>query len=153
MGAPTSYKPEYADIAYKLRVEKKYTQRELASHLDVSISTIKAWAKKYPEFKSAVREADEELIRQVENAVLSRATGLEVSETRKITRELDENGVESVVTTTVRQLPSDTAAAKFVLTNLTKGKWKDKQEHQVDFEVLNVVGMAPIKTEEGTNEQ
>lgn len=69
-GRPSSYKPEYAQIAEKM-CELGATDNEVAEALGVSVRTIHSWKHEYEEFSASLKAgkslADERVVRKQQN--------------------------------------------------------------------------------------
>lgn len=55
-GAPTKYRPEYAEDARKYCLLEGATDEELALSFGVSVKTIDNWKRKHADFLQAVQE-------------------------------------------------------------------------------------------------
>lgn len=73
---------------------------------------------------------------QVEEALLQRALGCTVTETRT---ETTEKGEKTVVTT--KELPPDTSAQMFWLKNRCPDQWRDKPAEQEEWPENNLLEM------------
>ncbi|WP_020604004.1 transposase [Spirosoma spitsbergense] len=123
-GAPTKYKPEYAEEARKFCLLEGATDEELATSFGVSAKTIDNWKIKYPDFLRSVQEGKKIADANVAEGFYKRAVGIEFTE---VTRELIAN--ELTVTKEVTKLiPPDPGAALNWLKNRQPAKWRDKVE-------------------------
>lgn len=123
-GAPTKWRPEYAEQARKYCLLDGATDEELATSFDVSVKTIDNWKNKYPDFLQAVQEGKKIADANVAEAFYKRAVGIEYTE---VTRELV--GSDLTVTKEVTKLiPPDAGAALNWLKNRQREKWRDKVE-------------------------
>ncbi len=134
MGAPTKYKPELNEWAFKFCL-LGLTDAELARQFEVDETTINEWKKVYPEFSQSIADGKENADAQVVNALRERALGSRWKETApiKVKKTFWEEGkrkeVEEVQMVDVeRAAPPDTNAARFWLMNRQRSKWRDKQE-------------------------
>ncbi|MGQ0452704.1 hypothetical protein ACT4UM_07090 [Bacillus sp. SS-TM] len=96
--------------------------------MGVTRVTLHNWRKKHPIIDQYVRRGKEVIDREVENALLKRATGYTYEE---VTVEREKNGddFESVETKRVkRQVPPDSTAIIFWLKNRKPDAWRDRRE-------------------------
>ena len=124
-GRPTSYRPEYADMAYKFCLLGANDEK-LASLFEVSVATISNWKNDCPEFLEALKKGKEIADAEVAHSLYHRALGYKHPEDdiRVI------NG-EIVITPTVKHYPPDTGAATLWLKNRQSSTWRDKVENVV----------------------
>lgn len=125
VGRPTSYKPEYADLAYKFCLLGASDAR-IAELLDVAVSTIYEWKQSVPEFSEALLRGKERADAEVAHSLYHRALGYKAPE--------DDIRVVNgaiVITPTVKHYPPDTGAATLWLKNRQSDKWRDKVETEV----------------------
>ena len=124
-GRPTSYRPEYADMAYKFCLLGASDTR-IAELLEVAVSTIYEWKQAIPEFSEALKRGKEIADAEVAHSLYHRALGFKAPEDdiRVV------NG-EIVITPTVKHYPPDTGAATLWLKNRQSDKWRDKVETEV----------------------
>ena len=121
-GQPTSYKPEYAEQAFKLCLLGA-TDAEMASFFDVSESTINNWKVAHPEFLESIRRGKAEADANVASSLYQRALGYSHPE--------DDIRVADgaiVITPTIKHYPPDTTAGIFWLKNRAPNKWREKTE-------------------------
>lgn len=101
---------------------------QIARNMGVTRVTLHNWRKKHPIIDQYVRRGKEVIDREVENALLKRATGYTYEE---VTVEREKNGddFESVETKRVkRQVPPDSTAIIFWLKNRKPDAWRDRRE-------------------------
>ncbi|MED1381775.1 MULTISPECIES: hypothetical protein [Bacillus cereus group] len=102
---------------------------QIARNMGVTRVTLHNWRKKHPIIDQYVRRGKEVVDREVENALLKRATGYTYEE---VTVEREKNGDEeyqSVETKRVkRQVPPDSTAIIFWLKNRKPDAWRDRRE-------------------------
>ncbi|PEZ28078.1 hypothetical protein CN345_21970 [Bacillus thuringiensis] len=101
---------------------------QIAYNMGVTRVTLHNWRKKHPIIDQYVRRGKEVIDREVENALLKRATGYTYEE---VTVEREKNGddFESVETKRVkRQVPPDSTAIIFWLKNRKPDAWRDRRE-------------------------
>lgn len=123
-GRPTSYKPEYAQQAFKLCLLGA-TDAKLADFFGVAEQTINAWKKDNPDFLESLKDGKKQADAQVANSLYQRAIGYSHAEDKIF----NHNGVPLVVPT-IKRYPPDTTAAIFWLKNRDKQNWRDKVDHE-----------------------
>lgn len=125
VGRPSSYKPEYADLAYKFALLGANNTR-IAELLDVHVDTVHEWRNTIPQFSDALKAGKENADANVAKSLYHRALGYEHPEDdiRAI------NG-EIVITPTIKRYPPDTGAATLWLKNRQPTIWRDKVESVV----------------------
>jgi len=124
-GRPSKYKKEYAEQAYKLCLLGA-TDKELADFFGVTESTLNLWKKEHPEFSESLKNGKEVADANVADRLYKRAMGYEHPEDKIFQYE-----GEPVIVPTIKHYPPDTTAAIFWLKNRQRGKWRDKQDHEV----------------------
>lgn len=135
VGAPTKYRPEYDEQAYKLCLLGA-TDKELADFFDVNVDSINEWKKVHESFSVSIKAAKEIADAEVAKSLNDRARGYRYTKQQavKVKEVIYENGkrvretehVEIVPTEEV--VPPDTTAGIFWLKNRRKMNWRDKQE-------------------------
>lgn len=125
-GRPTKYKDEYAKQAYKLCL-LGYIDTELADFFEVADSTIYEWKDNYPEFSESLKKGKAVADSNVADRLYQRAMGYQGKEVKTATHE----GVITDSKEYIKDYAPDTTAAIFWLKNRQKGKWRDRQEHDV----------------------
>ena len=109
----------------------------MAQLLEVTVSTLYEWEKKYPEFSESIKKGKDALDCKVVNALLQRAIGYKFDETtEEYVFSLDAEGNEhkrlksrKVVT---KEIPPDTTAQIFWLINRQYEDWKKNGKDPVD---------------------
>lgn len=126
VGRPTSYKPEYAEQAYKLCLLGS-TDSEMADFFGVSEQTLNAWKHEFPEFLESITRGKLFADAQVAESLYKRATGYVGKKvvTANIAGEIsDIKEVNDYV-------GPDTQAASLWLRNRQSAKWRDKTDHEL----------------------
>ncbi len=124
-GRPSSYKPEYAEQAYKLcLLGAKDT--EMADFFGVAESTFNLWKKEHKEFSESLKRGKLYADANMAQSLYHRGMGYSHPEDKIF----NDNGVPLVVPT-IKHYPPDTAAGIFWLKNRQKDKWRDKQETEI----------------------
>lgn len=100
------------------------TDEQIAKKLRVSRKTLYEWIKKYSDIGDALKRGKEVVDYAVESALLKRALGYEVEETKE--EDSDKDGHKSI--TTKRHIPADPTAAIFWLKNRRPDKWRDRRD-------------------------
>lgn len=128
VGRPSSYKEEYAELAYKFCLLGA-TDTRLAEMFEVTISTIHEWKQSVPEFSSAIKKGREWADANVASSLYHRALGYSHAEDDIRTMSVGHGQSEIVITPTVKHYPPDTAAASLWLRNRQPQLWRDKIEN------------------------
>ncbi len=133
-GRPAAYdKQRMPYMAEVLCREHGFTHEQLAKVFGVSKRTVDFWAFQHEEFKLAVRRGRDAFDSQkVKQVLLRRALGYDYTEKtikRVFLRGKDRDGVSVLVpgrevTVARKQMPPETAAIKFWLTNRQPDEWK-----------------------------
>ena len=124
VGRPSSYKEEYAELAYKFCLLGA-TDTRLAEMFEVDIATIHHWKTDVPEFLSAVKEGREWADANVAKSLYHRAIGYSHQEDDIRTLSVGGGRSEIVITPTVKHYPPDTTAAIFWLKNRRPEQWRE----------------------------
>lgn len=117
-GAPTKYRPEYDNQAYKLCL-LGHTDKELALFFEVAESTINLWKKEHPSFSESLKKGKEIADSNVAESLYRRATGYSHEEDKIF----NDNGTPLIVPTTKHYAPDPTAII-YWLNNRQGYKWK-----------------------------
>lgn len=139
-GAPTRYKPEYAEIARKL-CENGATNMDLAREFNVATTTINDWRLKHVEFGSALRIGKGIPDAQVERSLYERATGYTFEEEQLFHYQGDIIRVK-----TLKHVPPDVTACWSWLNNRRPDLWRSKPEsNQTSPEEFGAAVAAALK--------
>lgn len=144
-GAPSLYKEEYDDMAYKFCLLGA-TDAELGSLFEVDERTINNWKKDFPSFFQSIKKGKEIADAKVADRLYQRARGFEHDDEEIKTVSIAGGGSE-IVRVPVRKIYApDPTSAIFWLKNRQPKKWRDKQEidHTNDGEafqppIINIV--------------
>jgi transposase-like protein len=121
------YDPERHPAYARALAIRGLTNEQIAEKLGMSAVTLWKWAKKYPDFLSALKEGKDPADANVELALYKRALGYEVEEERAVVVGTGEFAkVEKVKE--IRHIPPDTRACFNWLKNRMPESWRDKQE-------------------------
>lgn len=126
VGRHTSYKPEYAQIAYRFCLLGS-TDKEMADAFSVSEQTLNAWKTEFPEFLESITRGKVFADAEVAESLFKRATGY----TAKKVVTANIAGVISDVKEVNDYVGPDTQAASLWLRNRQSGKWRDKVNHEL----------------------
>jgi hypothetical protein len=126
VGRPTSYRPEYAEQAYKLCL-LGLTDKEMADIFGVSEQTLNAWKPEFPEFLESIVKGKTIADANVAESLYKRATGY--TGTKVVTANVA--GVISDIKEVPDYVGPDTQAASLWLRNRQSAKWRDKVDHEI----------------------
>jgi len=130
-GRPSSYKPEYAEQAYKLCLLGA-VDKEMADFFGVAESTFNLWKKEHKEFSESLKRGKIFADANVADRLYQRAMGYEHDDVELKVVSLGGNMGSEVQECEVRKYyPPDTTAAIFWLKNRKKDQWRDKQETEI----------------------
>ncbi len=119
-GRPSSYKPEYAEMAYKLSL-LSLTDKQMAEVFDTTEQTVNNWKKEHPEFFESLKKGKAIADAEVVASFIHRAKGYSHPEDKIFLHE-----GKPVIVPTTKHYPPDTAAGFIWLKN--RQGWRDKQE-------------------------
>ena len=123
-GRPSSYKPEYAQKAFKLAL-LGCTDAQIAGVFDVSETTVNNWKLQHPEFFESLKSGREDADGEIAHSLYSRAKGYATEDGKFV--------------------PPDTTACIFWLKNRQSMRWRDKQEVQTEQTgTLTIKTMVPL---------
>lgn len=131
-GRPPEYNPKHHIPWVRMLARQGMTGVEIAKEMGITERTLYNWAKKDQDFFQSLNEGRESTDSEVENALLKKALGGVVKETRK-TAVRDSNGDatgKQRVEIIEREVLPDTAACIFWLKNRQPDKWRDKREYE-----------------------
>ncbi len=122
VGRPSSYKPEYAEQAYKYCLLGADDAR-MAQLFEVSTVTLNAWKNEFPEFLNALKEGKDIADANVGKSLYQRACGYSHPEV-----EVKVIEGQVVMVDLVKHYPPDTGAAMAWLKNRQPKLWRDRKE-------------------------
>lgn len=122
-GAPTKYKEEYAEQAFKYKLLGA-TDEEMAGFFEVSVKTLNNWKHEHPEFLQSIKDGGANADANVSKSLYKRATGYKYTET---TKEVNEAGQIAVSKIVVKEVAPDTNAGMRWLGNRRRNTWREKQ--------------------------
>jgi hypothetical protein len=122
-GAPTDYRPEFDDQAFKLCLLGA-TDKELANFFNVTETTINNWKLKHNTFVESIKRGKEDADMKVAASLYDQALGYHYEEE---TEAMGENGAPMKFRNK-RFAQKDFRATRFWLMNRQPEKWRDKTE-------------------------
>lgn len=128
-GAPTKYKDEYCDQAYKYCLLGA-TDKQLAEFFDIAESTLNNWKVAHPKFVESIKKGKQLADAEVASSLYHRAMGYEHPEVKVFN-----NQGEIITYDCVKHYAPDPTAAIFWLKNRQPKNWRDKQEIQHSGEI------------------
>ena len=114
VGRPTSYKPEYAEQAENLSL-LGFDDIRLADSFGISLTALKLWKNKHPEFVAAIKNGKDVADGKVGISLYKQATGF--------------TGPDG------KYYPPNPTACIFWLKNRQKAVWRDKHEVEHSGEI------------------
>lgn len=105
------------------------TEEQIANNMGIAYSTLKEWKNKFSAIMSALKRGKEVVDIEVENSLLKRALGTEITEEKTYIQEVD--GVQTKRKEIIKkQISPDTTAIIFWLKNRKPIEWRDRR-HQI----------------------
>lgn len=126
-GRPQSYKPEFAELAYRMAL-LGLDDVEMAAFFGVAPSRIYEWDKLHPEFKESRARGKLPADGEVAAKLYHRARGYEHEDMH-----IAVSQGEVIKTPIVKHYPPDTQAATWWLKNRQPKRWKDKFDVETDI--------------------
>lgn len=102
-----------------------YTFEDIANRIGISLTTLKAWRKQYPDIDKALKAGREIIDYKVENALLKSALGYKTKEVKVITKMVRGKVIETTRETIEREQAPNVSAAQCWLYNRLPKKWKN----------------------------
>ena len=121
-GRPTRYKKAFDELAYNYSLLGA-TDKEIASFLDIAVSTLNNWKKDHPRFMESIKKGKVQADAEVSAKLFHRAKGYEHKETKVFNQQ-----GEIITHDVVKHYAPDPTAAIFWLKNRQPDKWKDRKE-------------------------
>lgn len=117
----------------------------IAQRLGVSCRTLKKYKREHNEFCQVLKSGREEVIAEVEDALIKKAKGYIYNEVKTV-----DKGDRIETTTTQKEVPPDLSAISFLLRNYCPERWSDKPTMQSAEESFGGVVILPeiLKEEE-----
>ena len=123
-GRPSQYCNDYAPRAKEMCLAGA-TDSDLAEEFEVSVTTIKNWKAKHPEFLAALKMPKSIADDRVERSLYERATGYSHDAVKIF---LPAGATQPVIVPYVEHVPPDATAMIFWLKNRRSKEWRDKTE-------------------------
>lgn len=115
------------------------TDEQIAHNIGIASHTLREWKKRFPSIDTALKKSKEIVDREVENALLKSAEGYDYTEEVWERRFVKEKGDYELVLIkkSVKHMPPSNTAQIFWLKNRKAKEWREKQEVEVNTEMLN----------------
>lgn len=137
-GRPTDFNPEFVPQAEKL-CALGATDEDIADFFDVSARTIYRWKHEHPEFCQALKIGKDAADTRVEMSLYHRAVGYTFDAEKIVTVARGNNQGSEIERVPYKEhVPPDTTAAIFWLKNRKRAEWRDRIEHEVAVNPINV---------------
>ena len=115
------------------------TDQQIADGIGIARSTLSLWKERFPDISDALKKGKEVVDIQVENALLRRALGYQVTETtrERVVPTDPDTGLPGparmeVTREVTREVLPDTTAQIFWLKNRRPDRWRDKRDLGVE---------------------
>lgn len=137
-GRPTDFRVEYVQQAEKLCVLGA-TDEDIANFFEVDVRTIYRWKHAHEEFCQALKAGKEVADARVERSLYNRAVGYTYDSEKVVTVAQGNNQGSVIERVPIKEhVPPDTTAGIFWLKNRRPDDWRDKLDHHVAVEPVNV---------------
>ena len=110
------------------------SNKQIADNIGITEETFYQWVKRFSEFAEAIKKGREVIVCELENALIKRAKGYDVTESNSF---YDRDGNE-VKRESIRHIPPDTTALIFALKNMDAQNWRDRRETALSGAVQTV---------------
>lgn len=117
------------------------SNKQIAHNIGISEPTIYVWIEKYPELAKAIKKGKEVVDREVENALLKRALGYEVEETKTYMKDTGNGKQQKHIEKTKKHIAGDTTAMIFWLKNRKREEWNEKFQLEHSGGTTNTVSL------------
>lgn len=108
------------------------TDEKIAARMGINVATLYRYKNQFSEICNALEKGKEIVDIKVENALLQRALGCTVTETK-----IKESALGTEKQTITKQYPPDVAAAIIWLKNRKPDKWRDKPQGTQEIEDIS----------------
>lgn len=108
------------------------TDEQIAARMGINVATLYRYKNQFSEICNALEKGKEIVDIKVENALLQRALGCTVTETK-----IKESALGTEKQTITKQYPPDVAAAIIWLKNRKPDKWRDKPQSTQEIEDIS----------------
>lgn len=143
-GRPTDYRPEYVEQVRKL-CQLGATDVEIARFFNVTTTTYYLWKLTYPEFSEAIVAGKAMPDERMKRSLYQRGIGYDVPIVRTEERLIDDQMVVVKRTIGVEHIPGDVGAQKMWLCNRMPKEWRDRQEHIVKDDNLEMTSQEALE--------
>ena len=116
------------------------TNEQIATAMGVSVTTLWRWLKASAKMENSIMHARNEIDFEIENTLFKTARGF-IYEEQTVTKDGD-------IVTVQRYQPPNLEAQKFILTNRKNGKWKARQDVNVNADVNAKLSKSDILADE-----
>jgi hypothetical protein len=140
-GRKSAFKEKIKPNLKKIKkwLEQGYLDLEICKNLNISRSTYYKYAAENSELKYLIKQSKEAVDREVEQALHRRATGYEYEEQVNESSFSPKHGESTTTRTVKKKMAPDPTSMIFWLKNRQPGKWRDKQE--VDMNIIPKVSI------------
>lgn len=148
-GRPSKYDEKYTPQLVKWMARSGKTQKEIADELDITETTLYAWARKYPEFSESLKENGNFIDSLVEDSLLKRALGYTVEELEVTETTRKDGTIGEKVKRTRKHIEPHPTAIIYWLNNRQPARWRNRVEveTQDQKEIRVVLGMEGLVDE------
>lgn len=114
------------------------TDEQIAHNMGIAVGTLYRWKNEHSEIDEVLKKNKDIVDREVENALLKSAEGYDYTEEVWERRYVQEKGDYDLVLTkrTVKHMPPSNTAQIFWLKNRKRKEWREKQEIEVNTDML-----------------
>lgn len=137
-GAPTRYKPEFADQAEKL-ARMGATGHEIADFFGVSPACFYLWRNVHEEFAEAVKVGWKRTLERATRSLYEKAVGYDYVEEQAIKVKTGKDTEEVKIVEVRRHQTADVQANMYVHNNRDPDNWKNMRNVQVSGEITHKV--------------
>ena len=102
-----------------------YTFQDIANRIGITVETLRAWRRQYPDINNALKKGREIIDYKVENALLKSALGYKTKEVKVTTTMRYGKVIETIKEVTDKEQAPNVSAIQCWLYNRTPNKWKN----------------------------
>jgi hypothetical protein len=140
-GKPTDYRPEYCSLAKQL-YDEGAIDAEVADVLRVTVTCIRRWKVRYPDFGKAAAIGKKTADDRVERTLFEKANGFALPATkiefkRVVTTKPDGSVIETyepMIYEYLEYLPPSDAAIRMWLMNRRPDQWRERVDHNLSID-------------------
>ena len=114
-----------------------YTFEDIANKIGITLTTLRAWRKQYPEIDAALKKGREIIDYKVENALLKSALGYKTKEVKVTTTMRHGKVVETIKEVTDKEQAPNVSAIQCWLYNRLPKKWKNMNSRSNLFDDMD----------------